>query len=178
MAEEKEKKQQTLEEKETKTENLTIEEIKERLAEYQKQRDEYLTGWQRERADFLNYKNEIGQRFEEITKYANINLIKELILILDSFDLAIQHGEKEQDNKYLKGVYLIKSQLESILTKNGLEIIKSKGEKFNPFYHEAVRETESSEASAGTIIEEIEKGYLLNGKVVRPAKVIIAKKPE
>lgn len=139
----------------------------------QAERDEYLNGWKRAKADFINYQKDETKRLEEVLKFANWDLVKELIIVLDSFDLAIAALEKE--SKTEKGIYMIRIQLEDVLKKRGLErIVVSAGQKFDPALHEAVGEVESDKPS-GTIVEEVEKGYLLNGRVIRPARVKLAK---
>jgi len=146
------------------------------------ERDEYLKGWQKERASFINYKKEEKDRFREIINFSNERLIKSLITVLDSFNLALlsftkQEKDEEKNENYLKGVYLIKSQLEDILQKEGVEAIIAKpGEKFDPTYYEAIAEVESEEFKPQTIVEMLEKGYILNGKLIRPCRVIVAKK--
>lgn len=143
------------------------------LTRCQKERAEYLDGWQRARAELINYKKEEAKRFEALSKFANETIIRELIAVLDSFDLALITLEKE--GKAEKGIYLIKSQLEDILKNYGLEkVITSVGQAFNPSSAEAVAEIESDKP-AGTIIEEIERGYALHGKLIRPARVKVAK---
>ena len=143
------------------------------LSKYQKERDEYLDGWKRAKAELINYKKDEAKRFEMVIKLANEGLIKELLLVLDSFDLGLASSEKE--GLAQKGMYLIRSQLKDILKVYSLEEIEtSAGEKFDINIHEAVAEIESDQLS-GTIIEEVEKGYLLNGRVVRPARVKISK---
>ncbi len=143
------------------------------LAGCRKERDEYLDGWKRAKADLINYKKDEIKRFEAIMKMANESLIKELIGVLDSFDLALNNLEKE--GKAEKGVYLIRTQLEDILRKSGLEkMVVVLGQPFNPSFCEAIATVESDNPS-GTIIEEIEKGYSLGGKLIRPARVKVAK---
>ncbi len=143
------------------------------LAGCRKERDEYLDGWKRAKADLINYKKDEIKRFEAIMKMANESLIKELIGVLDSFDLALNNLEKE--GKAEKGVYLIRTQLEDILRKSGLEkIVVVLGRPFDPAFCEAIVTIESDNPS-GTIIEEIEKGYSLGGKLIRPARVKVAK---
>ena len=134
---------------------------------------EYLAGWQRAKADYLNYKKDEAKRFEETIKFSGELLIRDLISILDSFDLSL--AALANESKAQKGMYLIKSQLEDILKKFGLEKIPvSVGQKFDPMFQESIAETESSQPS-GTVVEEIEAGYTLHGKVIRPARVTIAK---
>jgi len=145
------------------------------LSKCQKEREEYLDGWKRAKADLSNYKKDEAKRFESIVKFSNEALIKDLIIVLDSFDLALSALQSEEDKKKEKGLYLIKQQLEDILKLSGLEkIIISVGQQFNPTNQEAVLEVESDKLS-GTIIEEVERGYMLNGKLIRPARVKVAK---
>ncbi len=145
------------------------------LAKCQKERDEYLDGWKRAKADLINYKKDEAKRFEAIVKFSNESIIRELINILDSFDLALVSLETESDSKTQKGLYLIRAQLEDILRQNGLErIIISVGQPFDPSLQEAIAQIESDKPS-GTVVEEVEKGYLFNGKLIRPARVKVAK---
>lgn len=138
-----------------------------------KTQEEYLNGWKRAKAELLNYKKDEAKRFELIIKFSNESLVKELLTVLDSFDLAV--NSLEEDSKTQKGFYLIKSQLEDILKRNGVEKIKIEiGEAFNPEFHEAIASV-NSDKPADTIIEEIESGYILNGKVIRPVRVKISK---
>jgi len=151
------------------------EEALDELSKCQKERDDYLDGWKRVKADLINYKKDEAKRFEAIVKFSNEALIKELINVLDSFDLALVALEVEEDKKTQKGLYLIRQQLEDILRQNGLErIIVSVGQSFDPALQEAVATVESDKPS-GTIIEEVERGYLLNGKLIRPARVKVSK---
>lgn len=160
-------------------------------AECEKQRDEYLAGWQRAKADFLNYKKEEMQRLEEFLRYGNEELIKEFIAVLDSFDLGLaalqSHKEAPTSGEARvgvptlkavgieKGVYMIRSHIEDILKKYGLARIPIKlGELFDPSVAEAIAEVES-DTPAGTVLEEIEPGYRLHDKVIRAARVKVSK---
>ena len=132
-----------------------------------------MDGWQRARAELINYKKDESKRFEALRSFANEMIIRDLIAILDSFDLAVMSLEKE--GKAEKGIYLIKTQLEDALKNYGLErLVVSTGQQFDPGLHEAVAAVESEKAP-GTIIEEVEKGYTLGGKLIRPARVKVAK---
>lgn len=138
-----------------------------------KQRDEYLAGWQRAKADFINYKKEEFAHLEEVARYGSEDLIKDLVTVLDNFDLGLRAFEKSGPVE--KGIYLIRSQIEDILKKRGLEkIILKPGDPFDPTIAEAMTEV-ASESPPGTIVEEIEPGYKLHDKVLRAARVIIAK---
>ena len=143
------------------------------LEKCQKEKDEYLDGWKRAKADLINYKKDEAKRFETMIKFSNESLVRDLIIVLDSFDLALIVLEK--DGKAEKGIYLIRAQIEDILRQNGLErVIISVGQQFDPSLQEAVAIVESDKPS-GIIIEEVERGYMLHGKLVRPARVKVAK---
>jgi molecular chaperone GrpE len=143
------------------------------LAKCQKEKEEYLAGWQRERADFLNYKKEEMERITEILKYASEEMILKILPILDNFQEAEKSIPPNEKNKFLEGMLQIKEQMKGLLEKEGIEEIKALGENFDPNVHEAVESVEGKDS--GKIIEEVKKGYKLNGKVLRPAKVKIIK---
>ncbi len=147
-----------------------------KLAETEAKTGEYLAGWQRAKADFANYKKDEIQRFEEFAKYNVADLIKEFIDALDSFDLAIAALQK--NGPVEKGVYMIRAQIEDILKKRGVEKIEIKiGSDFNPAVSEAIAVVES-DGPEGKVLEEIEAGYMLYEKVLRPARVKISKGPK
>ena len=144
-----------------------------KLTKYKRECGEYLDGWKRAKADLINYKKEETKRFEGISRFSQEILIRDLINVLDSFDLALSALEKE--GKAEKGVYLIRTQMEDILRGSGLErIIVSIGQPFDPALQEAIVAVESDKSS-DTVVEEIERGYLLRGKLIRPARVKVAK---
>jgi molecular chaperone GrpE len=126
---------------------------------------------QRLQADFENYKKQIEKRSKETEKIACKNLISELLPVLDSFELALKNKE---DKEFTKGIELVYSQLFSVLEKQGLKPIKAKGEKFDPYKHEALLKEQSQEEE-DTIIDEMQKGYTLNGEVIRFSKVKLSK---
>jgi molecular chaperone GrpE len=153
-----------------------IEELKKKLEETEKLKNEYLAGWQRARADLINYKKEEMERVGSFIKITQEGLILEFLPILDNFDIAekkIPNDLKENEN--VKGLLQIKQQILDFLKKKGVEEIKSVGEKFNPAYHEVVGEVDTDQFETGTIVEEVQKGYKINGRVLRPAKVKVAK---
>lgn len=153
----------------------SIEELKEALSKCEKEREEYLNGWKRAKADFINYKKEEAERFAEFAKLSNRELISELLAVLDSLNLGLT--VLENDKPAQKGMALIRAQFENVLKKYGLEKIAVKpGEEFDPAKHEALGEVES-EKPVGKIAEVVEVGYALNGKVIRPARVQISKGP-
>jgi molecular chaperone GrpE len=150
-----------------------MDEEKEKLMEAEKQRDEYLAGWQRAKADFVNYKKEELKHLEDVSRYGNTDIMKDLISVMDNFDLALRTLEKEGPVE--KGIYLIRTQIEDILKKRGLEKIDIKeGDLFDPAVAEALAEIEMDKP-VSTVVEIIEPGYRLYEKILRPARVIINK---
>jgi molecular chaperone GrpE len=154
----------------------TIADLTEQIEEMAVQRDEYLAGWQRAKADFINYKKEELQRIQETARHGNEDLIKDLISVMDNFDLALRALEKAGPVE--KGIYLIRTQIDDILRKRGLAKIEIKaGDAFDPAVAEALSAVDA-EQPPGTIVQEIEPGYRLHEKVLRPARVIISKDRE
>ena len=142
-----------------------LKKIKSRLKSCEKERGEYLAGWQRAKADLINYKKEQEQKNSEVFKFANENLILEILPVLDSFEEAMKHSKDE-------GIKQLYNQLKNILKSNGVEEIKSVGEKFDPEFHESVEE---GRGRKGIVIKELQKGYSLNKKTIRPSKVRVGK---
>lgn len=140
-----------------------------------KKAEEYLDGWKRCLADFDNYKKQQAKFLEELRFYATEDLVRDLVPILDSFELALKSvPEGDSSREWKKGIIYIQGQLEEILKARGLERISAFGEKFNPEVHEAIESVESDKES-GSILEELQPGYTMRGKVVRPARVRVAK---
>lgn len=143
------------------------------LEKVTKERDEYLDGWKRAKADYMNYKRDEAERFASWGKMANESLVEDLLLVLDSLNLGlsmIPDGSAEK-----KGMILLRTQMEDILRRYGLSKIEAPpGKAYDPSVEEAVGEIDSSYPQ-GSVAEEVEKGYILGGKVIRPAKVKIAK---
>ncbi len=169
-----------------------MDDLKKKLEECQKQKEEYLAGWQRARADFLNYKKEEMERIGEFFKYANLNLILKFLPILDNFEIAEKKlPENLKADVNVKGILQIKNQILDFLKNQGVEEIKAVGEAFDPNFHEVVEEIEvkdkepgiigeedkssSSPFAAARVIEEVQKGYKINGRLLRPAKIKVIK---
>jgi len=147
-----------------------IEKLKKQLKEQKKQTQEYLAGWQRAKADYINQEKEIEREKIDWVKFTNLDLILKLLPTLDAFDYSLKHIPNElKNNQWLKGIEQIKKQIDSFLKAQNIERIKTNGQKFNPDLHEAVEK----QGEKNQIIKEIQVGYLLNGKVIRTAKVII-----
>lgn len=149
--------------------------LEEKTKELEKKAEEYLGGWKRERADFLNYKKDEMERIANLVKYANEEIILNILPILDNLCLASQHIQDD-------GVNQIKKQLEDFLKKEGIEPVETIGKPFNPNTMEAIETTSkldrgptSNQFESGTVVEEVQRGYTLHGKLIRPAKVRVTK---
>lgn len=152
-----------------KTKKELEEEIKTKNKEIKELRNKYLMAL----ADLENYKKRMKKESEEFMKYANERLLKEFIPVVDNFERALM--VKHSDDDFSKGIELIYKHLLSILKKEGVEAFESVGKEFNPRYHEAVSVVPSKHKD-GIVIEELEKGYNLKGKLARPARVVVAQK--
>jgi molecular chaperone GrpE len=149
-----------------------------KLSAAETKRDEYLAGWQRERADFQNFKKDEFRRLTEARGAITATLVEEILPVLDSFDIAFDFVPEDLANhKWIHGTDQIRLQLLDVLRREGLEPVKiNVGETmFDPASHEAMEEV-VSDAPEGTVLEEVQKGYVLNGRVVRPARVKVARK--
>jgi molecular chaperone GrpE len=150
--------------------------LKQEIEKYKKQSEENLAGWQRAKADFVNYKKDQEKYLEDFRKYANEDVIIKLLPTIDSFQMAIDHLPEDLKNSdWAKGIICIKSQFDNFLKEVGVEEIKSVGEKFDPSLFESVGEEESDQEE-GIIISEVQKGYRIRGKIIRAGKVKVAKK--
>jgi molecular chaperone GrpE len=157
-------------EKMSKTE--LIEKSRQLLEESKKNYDLYL----RSQAEMENLKKRNKKEREDWLKYANESLIKEILPIVDSLERAIEHCQDDVCLTSLReGVELTLKSLKTALGKSGVEEIKSCGEDFDPCYHEAIAELADEKAGPGTILQEFQKGYVLNKRLLRPAKVVVCK---
>ncbi|HZX49775.1 MAG TPA: nucleotide exchange factor GrpE [Candidatus Paceibacterota bacterium] len=148
--------------------------MEEKIEKITQERDEYLAGWKRAKADFINYKKEEAQRMQVMAGYAYQQLLLMVLPILDNVDRAVkQIPEEEKDNQIYKGFLQIASQWREFLKSQGIEEVETVGKPFDPEMHEAVGEVGGEEP--GMVAEEVEKGYIINGKLLRPAKVKITK---
>ncbi|MEK7520261.1 MAG: nucleotide exchange factor GrpE [Patescibacteria group bacterium] len=142
------------------------------LTQCKKERDEFLELSQRLKADFLNYKKDQERASARMLETAGEHVIREVLPVLDSFDQALKAIPPDaQHSTWIVGVRNIKSQLDAVVRKIGVTEIKTIGEPFNPEFHETVAHEEGDDH--GRIVEELQKGYELRGKVLRPAKVKI-----
>ncbi len=152
-----------------------IEQLKERAAKA----DEYRERLLREAADFENYKKRAARERQDAVTFANESLLQKLMPILDTFEMALAAAAADgaAAQSLQAGVLMVYNQLKSALADAGLEEIDARGKVFDPNLHEAVSQQESAEVPEGEVIQQIRKGYKFRNRLVRPAGVIVAKKP-
>ena len=150
-----------------------IEALKQALTEEKEKSEKHLANWQRTQADFANYKKRAEQEKKGIIEFANSTLILNLLTIMDDFERAFSSlPDKLAGFNWIEGIKLAYNKLNAILETQGLSEIKAKGEPFDPHLHEAVMRQEGEE---GIVIEEIQKGYKLKNKLIRPSLVVVGK---
>lgn len=152
----------------------TVKKLRDKLKASEAEKAEYLTGWQRAKADLINARKRDEEDRKEFAKYAGERLIDGLIPVLESFDMAMANKEawEKVDKNWRTGVEYIYSQLKKVLADEGLEEINPINEKFDHFKHEATSyEAVTDEKLDHVVMQVIQKGYVLNGKILRPAKV-------
>lgn len=131
-------------------------------------------------ADFDNFKKRAARERQDAVKYGNESLLQKLIPILDNFDMAITAAANARDGaaqSLQTGVNMILTQFRGALTEAGLEEIDAAGKPFDPNFHEAVSQQETTELPEGHVVQQLRKGYKLRDRLLRPATVIVAKRP-
>lgn len=131
---------------------------------------------QRTQADFVNYRRRNEEDKANFVKYATSDIIEQVLPVMDNFALAAKHVPAEiESSSWVIGVKAIEKQLEQVLLANGLTKVETTGQTFDPNQHEALAEVTDETQADGVITSEEAPGYLLNGKLIRPAKVIVNK---
>ncbi len=145
------------------------------LEELQKQIDYYKDLLLRKAAEFENYKRRIEQESANIIKYANEALLLDLLPIVDDIERSLKHGKEKTDyDGLLKGIELIYQKFLKLLENRGVKAFETVGKEFDVNYHDALMQIPRSDIPPHTVVEEVEKGYLLNDKVLRHAKVVVS----
>jgi len=127
-------------------------------------------------AEFENYKKRTAREMEGIRKFANETLIKEMLPVVDNLERAIETSGNENDNgSIVEGVNMIRNEILKVFEKFGVKPIESVGEPFDPGFHEAVMQEESEEHPEKTVTKELQKGYIINERLLRPSMVIVSK---
>jgi len=136
--------------------------------------EEYLNGWKRAKADYVNFKKEMEDKQKSFFDLANAALIMEILPIYDNLKKAMLVAPAEQSSGWVEGIKAIKKQFEDWLKQYGIEEIKTVGEKFNPEFHEAVSKEKKEGTESDIIISELSSGYMMKGKVLVAAKVVVS----
>ena len=153
-----------------------IDSLSKALEEEKSKAEKYLSNWQRAEADLNNYKKRVEQERSEISQFANMAFILNLLPIVDDFERAFNTlPDKLAQLTWIDGIRLISRKLWVTLEAQGISEIKTVGEKFDPAIHEAVRQGDGAE---GEVIEELQKGYKLRDRLIRPALVVVGRGKE
>ncbi len=160
----------------TEAEESEKESLRQALEKAQAEAKDYLDQLLRSRADYANYKRRAEQEKQELIRYGNANLIAQLLPVLDDFERAFQSVPSGLDKlTWLDGIALVHRKLHLILEKEGLKPIQANGQKFDPMQHEAIAYEERTDVEDGTILAEVQKGYKLGDRVLRPTLVRVAR---
>lgn len=152
----------------------SIKKLREKLKKALEEKQEYLTGWQKDKADFINAKKRDEEDKKDFVRFANENLLAELFPVLDSFNMAMGNKEawEKVDKNWRMGVEQIANQLKKVLEDHGLKEIDPIGQKFDPMRDEAIEDGKESDM----VTTVVAKGYSLNGKIVKAPKVKVGEK--
>jgi len=159
---------------EDQTPDVQMDELATARAEAQQKQELYL----RAMAEMDNLRKRQQREKEDLTKFCNENILREILPVIDNLERAIEHaGEQAEVNGLLEGVEMTLNQFNHVLKKFGVETISAKGERFNPDHHQAMGQLETHEVEANHVVQELQKGYLLNNRLLRPAMVMVARTP-
>jgi len=155
---------------------LTIKELREKLTECEKLKDGYIAGWQRQKADFLNFQREQAEVAEALRKTVHEKFVLDFLPIIDNIERAFRELPKSLENhEWIEGIKQIHVQSQKFIKSLDVEEVRTEGIPFNPEFHEVVQMLDMTDKDSGTIHETVQKGYTLHGKLIRPAKVKVIK---
>ena len=155
-----------------------MEELRDTIESLQKEKDELFGKLQRVSADYANYQKRAPKQISDTISYEKERIIKSLLPALDNFEHTLQNAHSAEDvGVLIKGIQIIYDQFVEILKSHNVEQIKALGEMFDPAVHEAMTQRTDTEKEGNVVLEEFQKGYTLNGRVIRPCKVIVNKLP-
>jgi molecular chaperone GrpE len=140
------------------------------------ERDELYDRLLRKQAEFDNYKKRVERERSEYVQFASAELMRELLNAMDSFDLAIHNASSDSGaaDTMLRGLDLIYKQFQDTLARFGLKVIEARGQVFDPNLHQAVTTVPTDDVAENTVVDELRKGYMLNGRLLRPVMVSVA----
>lgn len=171
-------KEKSKEEKRQGPKKNELEELRAQIEELQKEKEEIFSKLQRVSADYANFQKRAPKQIADTISYEKENIIKSLLPALDNFEHTLQNAHvAEESGVLLKGVQIIYDQMLGILKSHGVEQIEALSEMFDPALHEAMTRRAEADREDNVVLEEFQKGYKLNGRVIRPSKVIVNKLP-
>ncbi|HAL56040.1 MAG TPA: nucleotide exchange factor GrpE [Bacteroidetes bacterium] len=155
-----------------------IDERSKRLVEAEKQVEQYKDLLLRKAAEFDNYKKRVDNEAATVLKFARVDLISDLLPIVDDFERSLKLGkDRKESESFSKGVELIYQKLIRFLESHGLKAMETVGKEFDVHYHDALLQIQRTDVPPHTVVEEVEKGYLLDDRVIRHAKVVVSSSP-
>ena len=167
------------EHKKKKKKEEIIDELKQKVEEKEKELGELRERLLYQQADFENFKKLKAKEKQEVLKFGNETLVKELLPVIDNLERAIQHGCKAEDSKAIvEGVELTLNSFLKVLEKFGVTRVDALEKEFDPNVHEAVAQEARADKAPGTVVTELQKGYIMDGRLLRPSMVTVAKTPE
>lgn len=165
--------------KKKKKKDETIEELQKALEEKDGSLSELNNKYLYLQAEFENFKKIKAKEKQDLLKFGNEVLIKELIPVIDNLERAIDHaGSSDEARAIAEGVQITLNEFLKILERSGVERVNAMGMKFDPNFHEALFQEDKDDVEPDMVISELQKGYLLNGRLIRPARVSVSKKPQ
>lgn len=153
---------------------INIIELQTQLELAQKEAEENLAGWKRAKADYLNLQRDVERNKQNWIDFASLDVMKDLLPIRNSLDELVKNLPEDGDQAWIKGMKQFQKMMDDFFRSNGVEKIKSEGERFNPEWHEAIAKEKKEDVEPDTIIKEIAPGYKMNNKLIIAPKVIIS----
>lgn len=153
-----------------------LEKMRDEIDNLQKEKDELFAKLQRVGADYANFQKRVPKQIADTVAYEKEKIIKTLLPALDNLEHTLQNAHSAEDvDVLIKGIQIVYDQVLDTLKSHGVEQIKAVGEKFEPALHEAMMQRYEAEEEENIVLEEFQKGYKLNGRVIRPSKVVVNK---
>jgi molecular chaperone GrpE len=150
-------------------------ELKNALEELKKEKEDIFARLQRVSADYANFQKRVPKQIADALLHEKETIIKSLLPVLDNFERTINASTTQNAESLVQGVKIISDQMLGILRSHGVEQIKASGEKFDPALHEAVMQQSQPQQESGIVLQELQRGYKLNGRAIRPSKVTVNK---
>ena len=162
-----------------KPEKNELENLRQQIENLQSQKDELFGKLQRVSADYANFQKRVPKQITDTLLYEKEKIIKTLLPALDNFEHTLQNTDSTENiDVFIKGIRIIYDQMLDILKSHGVERIKATGEKFDPALHQAIMQKAEPDRQENVVLEEFQTGYKLNGRVIRPSKVVVNKLTE